>query len=54
MKAKKVIPTPVDVVGRNVSWKTDSGHTLYGEVIKVGFRDSNHILNILTPQLRQT
>ena len=42
MKAKKIIPTPVDVVGRNVSWKTDGGHTLYGEVVKVGFKIGPH------------
>ena len=42
MKAKKVIATPVDVVGRNVSWKTDGRHTLYGEVVKVGFKMQPH------------
>ena len=42
MKAKKIIPTPVDVVGRNVSWRNEGGHTLYGEVIKVGFKYHPH------------
>jgi len=41
-KAKKVIPSPVDVKGRNVSWKTESGHTLYGEVVHVGFKYAAH------------
>lgn len=36
---KKVIPTPVDVVGRNVSWKpTPDSDRLYGQVVKVRYR----------------
>lgn len=32
----KVIPTPVDVVGRNVSWKpSPQSDRLYGQVVKV-------------------
>ena len=32
----KVIPTPVDVVGRNVSWKpTPTSDRLFGQVVKV-------------------
>lgn len=36
---KKVIPPPVDVVGRNVSWKpTPDSDRLYGQVVKVRYR----------------
>jgi hypothetical protein len=36
---KKVIPSPVDVVGRKVSWSpAKNSDRLYGEVIKVYYR----------------
>jgi hypothetical protein len=36
---KKVIPSPVDVVGRKVSWSpANNSDRLYGEVIKVYFK----------------
>lgn len=40
---KKVIPAPVDVPGKNISFKlTPNGIRLYGEVIKVFFDIGPH------------
>jgi hypothetical protein len=39
MRKKKVIPPPVDVVGRKVSWKpSPNSDRMYGEVVHVGFK----------------
>ena len=39
MRKKKVIPPPVDVVGRKVSWKpSPNSDRMYGEIVHVGFQ----------------
>lgn len=39
MRKKKVIPAPVDVIGRKVSWSpSKNSDRMYGEVVHVGFK----------------
>lgn len=61
-KQKKVIPPPVDVPGRKVSWKpTPNSDRLYGEVIAVKLKMEPHpkyyrylktILHVMIPDGR--
>lgn len=41
-KKKKIIPAPVDVKGKSVTWVGDDGFRYFGTVQKVFFRHAPH------------